>query len=54
VRLVEHLNRGAPSVHALHDRDAIHHRSCGAVPLGEHQNVVGTEVVDCARVPAYP
>jgi len=46
VWLVEHLDHGASCVDALDNVHAIHHRSGGAVPFGDHEHVTRAERID--------
>jgi len=46
VRLVDHLEQGAPRVDARHDVYTVEHAARGAVPLRQHQDVALAERID--------
>jgi hypothetical protein len=46
VRLVEDLDQGAALGDAVDEGDAVEHRTGGAIPLRDDQDVAGPELVD--------
>lgn len=45
---IESLEHRAPSRHPLDDPNAIYHRACCAIPLGEHKHIRRSERLDCS------
>ena len=45
---IERLEHRAPSGYPFDDPNAVQHRACCAIPLGEHQHIPWPECLDCS------